>query len=221
MRPIVIALVAAAGACAPSSPELPWLYGLSDTVATDREQPGAIDRLPASDEPCVAGTENALQVAADVVGSQAPETVVAAFARGMVVFDAEGTALASAPGYPCGGSADDLAVLAAGRAYGHRMIATVAITGGHNKQVSWIGLHRVFDDGQLAPAFAGAIEERVGEEVHRGWIQLLPEALLYQRPGGRISLWIFDDAARAYVFRATVGTDESSEPPHVPAISAR
>jgi hypothetical protein len=224
MRALSLVLGVAAACGAPSAPELPWLYGLSGTVATDEGLTELADRLvppEGGEDDCAVGARFGFRIVADVVGSQAQETIVASFARGIAVFDREEQVLTTAGGYPCtGGSADGLASLAVGRAYGVPTIVLAATEGGRNISITWLGLWRI-SDGKLVPVFTGVVEERTGNQVKRGALYLLPGALVYRRPGGPWTLWVYDDAAGAYLFREAEGTDEPVEPRHVPIVGAR
>ncbi|MBX3160422.1 MAG: hypothetical protein KF773_30940 [Deltaproteobacteria bacterium] len=198
----LIAVLACGFACQPSVPELPWLYGLDAARGTDRQEPG-----PSRDD--CPGADAQLELGADVAGAPPNETIVASYTGGVVVRDREGVEIAAMPGLPCTGSVHELVALAAGNAYGRPTIAIAGIDGGHHLQHTWVAVLHATPDGGFAPAFTGVVEATAGDEVQRGWIFLLPDALVYQRPGGRMALWRFDETAGAYVFDRVL--DQGSE----------
>lgn len=208
-------LALALAACQPAAPSLPWLHGLSDvktstTGATDLDG----EELPAR---CGIGATKTLELQADLAPTAGRERIVASFARGVLVLGQERQLVAEAPGFACSGSADELEVLAVGRAYGVPTLVIAATEGGHNEAATWLGLLRPGLGSSLDATFTQVVEQRVGDEVHRGDVWLLPGGLLYQRPNGPVTFWIFDDAARAYI---PFGPIERTEPPHAPTVSA-
>jgi hypothetical protein len=215
-----LVLFGLAAACSePASPPTPWLYGLDGVVSSTSAPPVASPRdatgLDAELEPgCAAATGRSIELSAPLLASAGRGTVVASYRGGIVVFDPEHRVVATAPGYRCEGSADELEVVAFGHAWGAPTLAIVASSGGHHTAVRWVGLFRIGPDRRLDPTFAAAVEIREGERVERGAIIMLPDGLLYRRPGGAASLWRFDPVARAYV---PIGPIAPSEPPHVPA----
>jgi len=207
MRAVVLALLGLA-ACdvaqdKPAAPSVPGLYGLTDLVTSDRGSDDATRSLGMwsdSDPDCAASAYPALALVAEVAPHPGPETILGSYANGVVVLDREGQLVAATLGYPCAGSADELEQLVAGNAFGDRTIGVVGTTGGHRESSTWIGLFRVGFDRRLDPVFTGNIEERRGSEVRRGAISMLPNALVYQRPGStRKVLYVFDPVGRAYL----------------------
>ena len=137
-------------------------------------------------------------------------TVLGSYAEGVVVVGPEGKALASTPGFVCQGSADELEVLAVGRAFQTPTIVVVATTGGRREALTWVGLYRLGREGRLDPVFAGAVEYRTDGIVRRGTITLLPDALIHRPPGGEPELWVFDPVVHAFTPRG--GLDATVEP---------
>jgi len=210
-------LALAVAACQPAAPALPWLHGLTDvktsTVgATDLDG----EELP---ERCGVGALKTVELTAELSPAAGRERILASYARGILVLGQERQVIGEAPGFACSGSADELEVLAVGRAYGVPTLVIVATEGGRNEAATWLGLLRPGLGTSLDATFTAVVEQRVGEEVHRGDVWLLPGGLLYRRPGGPVTYWIFDEAARAYI---PFGPIERTEPPHVPeVVSAR
>lgn len=195
---------------APSHPLLPWLFELQGVTAVDHPDRFVSLAMADVDPSCEGNASPTLVLSADVAPAEGTETVVASYVRGVQVFDAAGRFLASAPGYPCTGSADALEVLAAGSAYGAPTLVIAATTGGHREQLTWLGMYRVGDHGQLDAVFAGTVELREDDVVRRGTITVLPEGLLVHDPLGSTSHWMFDPVAGVYL--PPGGYDEA----HVP-----
>ena len=185
-----------------SHPSLPWLHNLRDVVATDLDEPlvtSPVENEPGDDPACAELAATALSLTADVAPAAGAETIVASYAKGIVVVGSEGQVLATTPGYACAGSADTVEVLAAGTAFGAPMIVLTATSGGHREQMTWLGLYIVDPDGSIDAVFTGAVEERVGDEVRRGSITVLPGALLVRDPDGSTSYWVWDAEARVFM----------------------
>lgn len=213
---VVIAL-GATGTTHPSAPqpqmaEMPWLHGLDGAKITSTPKPSAtsIDEL---DEGCAAGAFAPFELVADVAPTAGNETVRASFVDGVVVRDREGAVVASASGYNCEGSADEIVALAAGSAHRDSTIALAFTYGGRREQVTALALFRIGFGGKLDPVFTAEVEQRTDERVRRGNVWLFPNGLIYQRPGGRPTIWVFDPVDRAYLYRGPL--EETDEPPHV------
>lgn len=192
MKRITALLVVAA--CQPPAADLPWLDGLQITAkSTGVERPSAPGDEPPED--CGVAAMRPIELVADVAPPAGRETIVASYATGITIFDAEDRLVAETAGYPCLGSADELDIIAVGNAYGVPMLALAATTGGRRETATFVGL---FGLPSLDPMFAGVVETRDDERVTRGSIHLFPGGLVYTRPGGRPHLWRFD-AAGVYV----------------------
>lgn len=207
-------LALALAACQPAAPALPWLHGMTDvktstTGATDLDGEELPDR-------CGAGATTTLELHADLAPAAGRERILASFARGILVLGHERQLIAEAPGFACEGSADELEVLAVGRAYGAPTLVIAATEGGHHESATWLGLLRPGVGTTLDALFTAVVEQRVGDQIDRGDVWLLPGGLLYRRPRGPVTFWIFDDAARAYV---PFGPIERTEPAHAPRVS--
>jgi len=188
-------LVAVAG-CQGGVPAMPWLHGLDDAVSsTGISEP----RAPADDVvfDCGVAASRTIELVADVAPSAGRETIVASYSGGVSVFDREDHLIAETPGYPCEGSADELDVVAFGRAYGEPMLALAATSGGYRETATWVALFRT--GKSLEPVFTGVVETRADAVISRGAIYLFPGGLIHQRPGGRASLWRLDPGAKIYV----------------------
>jgi len=198
---------------APSgSRALPWLHNLDDVISVDVGDPLitlAMDTQvdPSCDEVLPVG----LALVANVAPAAGPETILASFAHGVMVYGHEGELIASTPGYPCAGSADEIEVLAAGTAFGIPTIAIAVTTGGRREQMTWLGLFRVGPHGRLDPVFAGAVELREDGIVRKGSVTILPDGLLVRDPLGGVGFWLFDETARVYLPR---GGFAGTEIPH-------
>jgi hypothetical protein len=125
--------------------------------------------------------------------------IVASYARGVMVFGADGQVLASTPGFPCSGTADEIEVVAAGDAYGVPTLVLAATTGGHREQLTWLGMFRVEPTGTLEAVFAGTVELREDGVVRRGSVTVLPDALHVRDPAGPSGYWVFDPVAGVYL----------------------
>lgn len=185
---------------------MPWLYGLSDPVASDRASDELGRRMAAwsdrddYDPRCPPGSETAIELFGDIAPPAGREKIWVSLAHGIAVFDAGGQLVTETPGYPCNGTADELEAVAVGNAFGAPTLAIAATSGGHRERTTWISLLRVGPDRALDTAFTGAVVERDGETVAQGAIVLLPNALLYRAPRAeKPTFWIFDPVARAYL----------------------
>ncbi|MGE0867098.1 MAG: hypothetical protein AB7P03_00950 [Kofleriaceae bacterium] len=207
----------------PDIPELPWLRGLSDVRLTTTPTSDVVDRMSPwspADEDCAATRYPGLALAANVTHGPEDEMILASFTQGVAIVDANNRLIARAPGLPCGGSADEIVALAFGRAYLEPTIVVTITSGGHREHATWVTLYRLGFRDRLEPVFTGSIEERADDAVQRGSVTLLPDGLIYRRPGGQRTYWRFDPVAGAYVYRSRLARDDSDEQPHVPPPSA-
>ena len=173
-----------------TAPSLPWVHGFSERAASTGVQ---APRAPA-DEPaegCGVAATRPIELVADVAPSAGRETIVATYQTGIAVFDREDHLVSELPGYPCQGSADELDALVAGTAYGEPLLAAVATTGGRRETATFVALFR--PGATLTPLFTAVVETRADEVVKTGGIYLLPDGLLYRRPGGGTALWRLED----------------------------
>jgi hypothetical protein len=171
-----------------SAADLPWLDGLDVTAKSTGVA------APSSDEPsedCGAGAMQPIKLVADVAPRAGRETIVASYAAGITIFDAEDRLIAETAGYPCEGTEDELDVIAVGNAYGTAMLALAATTGGRRETQTFVGLYRL---PSLDPMFAGTVELREDERIARGSIHLFPGGLVYTRPRGLPHIWRLDPA---------------------------
>ena len=217
VKPILYALVALLAPVsvhqAPASPAIPWLYNFDDVVASTDGDLATAFRLTGFGDPddrCDPGEHVGFAVHADLGPGAADVTVMSSYAEGVVVVGSEGRRLASTPGFVCQGSADELEVLAVGRAFTVPTIVVVATTGGRREQITWVGLYRVGREGRLDPVFVGAVEQREDGIVRRGAITLLPGALIYRAPGAGEGLWVFDPVVHTFTPRGPL--DPEAEP---------
>ena len=130
--------------------------------------------------------------------------MLASYTQGVLVLDAEGRLIASAPPPACEGSADELEAIAVGDAQLDGPVIALAATGGGYREASiWLGLYRV-SHGSVAQIFAAAVEDRVGDRTRTGEVTLLPGALLYRAPSGEQTLWVYRPDQQRYVKQALV-----------------
>jgi hypothetical protein len=194
-------------AASAASRALPWLHNFAATAASAEASAQVVDRMArwrAPDPDCSAAAYGGLAIAADVAPAPGTEEVLASYAQGVLVLDAGGRVIASAPAPGCQGSADDLEAVAAGDAQlDGPVIALAATGGGHRASSTWLGLYRVVN-GAVAPIFAGVVEDRVGDRTRTGGVTLLPGALLYRAPSGGHTLWVYRPEQHRYVQQALV-----------------
>lgn len=210
----LIAVLAGGGtpSTAPESRALPWLTNLKDVTAVAVGDPLITMAMDAEVDPsCDETTPVGLALVANVAPAAGPETILASYAHGVMVYGHEGELIASTPGYPCAGSADEIEVLATGTAFGIPTIAIAVTTGGRREQMTWLGLFRIGQRGRLEPVFAGAVELREDGIVRRGSVTILPNGLLVRDPLGGVGFWVFDDTAGVYLPR---GGFAGTEIPH-------
>lgn len=195
------------GGASAASRALPWLHNFAATAVSAEASAQVIDRMArwrAPDPDCSAAAYGGLAIAADVAPAPGTEEVLASYTQGVLVLDAGGRVIASAPAPDCQGSADDLKAVAAGDAQlDGPVIALAATGGGHRTSSTWLGLYRVVN-GAVAPIFAGVVEDRVGDRTRTGEVTLLPGALLYRAPSGEQTLWVYRPEQHRYVVQALV-----------------
>jgi hypothetical protein len=183
------ALIALAAAGRRVDYEFPWLPGfIPSQLATERSSDAA-ERLAIVDQRTDhCATWDAHELQADVSPAAGEETVLASLATGVVVVDARGRRIASAPLGECGGSADEIVALAVGDAWiGVPVIAVVSATGGHRESQTALTLFRV-DGPRLVTVFSGLLETRDGDDLETGAAVLAPGAILYRPPGGPLTV---------------------------------
>jgi hypothetical protein len=203
----LIALVTLAGCqLSAETPSMPWLHGLTNAVASDRQSDEVARRIDTwsgfsdVDTECSTGAYPGIEITADVAAPAGEETIMVSLAHGIVVVDREQQLVTETPGYHCsGGSVDELEAVAAGDAYGVPTIALAATSGGKRATATWISLFRVAEDRRLDAVFTGTVEQRRGDDVARGAIYLLPNALIYRHPDGQPTVWVYNPVARAYL----------------------
>lgn len=199
MSRLVYASAIALGAAVVDSPPrvpAPRVHGLSCV------QLGEIEyvRLPptAPDDGCAAGTLDVYVVHADVMGVEGHETLSASYTDGMTVRDSEGRLLARTTGFPCEGSADELAALAVGRVDGSPVVVLVATSGGRHEASTAVVLYRPEDAQDLVPAFSAVVETWDGETRATGSIWMEGDGLIYRPPTGGEYGYTFDPVGRTY-----------------------
>ncbi len=200
---LVLAGIAHAGpeareVTAPSA--LPWVVNFDELAATTADARGSalpLDMVGDADPSCAGTAYGALALRANLGGGTA--TLVASYAHGVIVADAEGHTIATAPGYPCYGTADDLDAIAVGRAWGSPMIALVLTTGGRREAMTWVGFYRMGRDGRLEATFSGAVEQFEDGVIRRGQITLLPGAIVHTNPTGETVLWVYHPVIGVYL----------------------
>jgi hypothetical protein len=186
---------------------LPWLHHFAAAAVSAEASAQVVERMArwrAPDLDCSAAAYGGLAIAADVAPAPGSEEVLASYTQGVLVLDAAGRVIASAPAPGCQGSADDLDAIAVGDAQlGGPVIALAATGGGHHESSTWLGLYRVVD-GAVVPIFAGVVEDRAGDRTRTGEVTLLPGALLYRAPSGAQTLWLYRPEQHRYVQEALV-----------------
>lgn len=207
-RSVVLAAVLAG--CRPAAPEMPWLFGLDNAISSTGLTSQRSPPEPAGED-CGAGAAREIEIVADVAPARGNENIVATYAGGIAVFDREGGLIAKTPGYSCEGSQDELEVVAVGTAHGRRVLAIAATSGGRRETVTWLSLFHT--GATLEPVFTAIVEQRADLRVERGWVYLLPGALLYERPGGTPRLWTLDPGSSIYI--PPYGDLPHDEPPLV------
>jgi hypothetical protein len=182
------------------------LHNFAVSAETAEAKSGVVTRMAKWRDPdpsCSASAYGGLEIAANV-GAGGTQIVLASFTQGVLVLDAEDELIASATAPACQGSADEIDAIAAGDAHIDQPVIALAVTvGGHREASTWLVLYRVVG-GVIAPAFAGVVEERVGDRRRTGEVTLLPGALLYRAPSGTQRLWVYSAERQRYVELALV-----------------
>lgn len=186
----------AAAACSETPADGELVRGLQNvSVATTHE---AVTEVPPG---CTAESVTEHELVADVAPSAGKETIRATFVDGIAVYDAEHQLLARSPGYECEGSADELVLLEAGSAFGEPTIALAVRQGGHQHDEVALTLFRMNPHAGLEAAFTATVEERDGDALRKGAIWILPNGLIYRRPGTLpMTVWTFDPVGGLYTF---------------------
>jgi hypothetical protein len=182
---------------------MPWLHGFatatsSDTI--DRDVSARMEAWQACEEPCA--DNGGIEIRADVVAGDGPETVLATF-RGLVVLDDNGRLVARSRGFEPTGSSDELLALAVGDAMlDTPVIAVSARAGGRRESQVWLELYRVGPRATLDRVFS-AVTELHDEQAAIGSVTLLAGGLLdYKAPGETVTRrYTFDAGARRYLTR--------------------
>ncbi len=212
---LVIAMLAL-GATPTDSPSrrgvasIPWLHGLSGAVVTDTPSP--TEPMDEADAECSAGARAVLRLETNFGSTSGNEIIEASVTGGVVVRGRGEQLVAAAPGTVCEGSADEVVALAVGTSFGQPLIAVAATHGGHREQITDLTLFSIGFAGRLDPVFTGEVEHRSEQRVVRGDVWLIPNGLLYQRPGGSTTVWVFDPVGRAYFHRGSL--EPNDEPVH-------
>jgi len=166
---------------------LPWLHGLSADAAADAPSRGAeLGLLDARrpDPACVTSSTASFALVAELAPAPGLETVLASYLTGVVLLDANGRRLASAPPLVCSGSADAIVGVAAGAWLpGEPVIALAATAGGRAERTTWLFLLAPRGEA-LAPIFAAPVEEQRGEQAWVGEVERLPGGGLRYRFSG-------------------------------------
>jgi hypothetical protein len=195
------------GPAAAAALALPWLHGFAATAVSAEASAQVVERMArwrAPDPDCSAAAYGGLALAADVAPAPGSEEVLASYTQGVLVLDAAGRVIASAPAPGCQGSADDLDAIAVGDAQlGGPVIALATTGGGYHAASTWLGLYRVVN-GAVVAIFAGVVEDRVGDRTRTGAVTVLPGALLYRAPSGEQTLWVYRPEQHRYVPQALV-----------------
>lgn len=186
---------------------LPWLRDVPAAAAADAPARGAEAWLRAwrsPDPACTTSADAGFALAAELHEAPGLETVMASYTAGVVVLDARGRRLASAPPFPCRGSADTLegiVVIDGDVLAGEPAIAIAATAGGRAERTTSL-LLLALRGAELTEIFAAPVEEWRGPEVSAGALTRLPRgALRYRAPDGAISEWTYDREAGRFVMR--------------------
>ena len=198
MQRLALAVLVALPALVDAAPAPPWLRGVDVWVDATSDD-ARTSRLLPEDPGCAPSASLAVETTANVSSSAGRETIVASYAQGITVRGAEGDLLASAPGYPCVGSADAMEQIVVGRAWGEDVLGFVITTGGHREAVTWFVLYHLSRRDGLEAMFSGAIEAYRDGETRGGEIALVPGALLHREPTGQRVLWVLDSSGHFYL----------------------
>jgi hypothetical protein len=209
---LAIVFLPSDGAGEPARPSaedaLPWLHDFpADAVAgaPSRSAEVWLRERPSPDAGCTTTSSASFALVAELAPAPGLETVLASYTAGVVVLDARGRELASAPPLPCLGSVDAIEGIATGELIaGEPAIALAATAGGRAERTTW--LYFFARRGEvLAPIFAAPVEEWRGPFVSTGEVTVLPGgALRYRAPDGAISRWTYDRRAGRFVMRELI-----------------
>src|SRR5690606_23874322 len=142
---LVAALTTSTAAEPPAPSAIPWLENFVEVASTragDRTSSLPLDIVLDSDPSCRGQAGGALVLRANVSEAAGVETLIGSYAHGLVVSSVEGQPIATAPGYRCRGSADDIHAMTVGRSWGTPMIALVLTTGGQRESLTWVAFYR-------------------------------------------------------------------------------
>jgi len=189
----------------PAERALPWLRDFPADAVADEPSRGAEAQLRDRrhpDDACTTTSSASFALTAELAPSPGPELVLASFTAGVVVLDAAGRPLASAPPLACRGSVDAIEGVVVGELLpGEPVIALAATAGGRMERTTWLILYAPRGEA-LAPIFAAPVEEWRGPVVSTGEVTKLPGgALRYRTPDGEVSRWTYDRKAGRFVMR--------------------
>src|ERR1044071_5056327 len=113
-----LVLLALGGSCdnvsSPSVASMPWMRGFNAVVVGDIPTQAAAQRMADLRHVDAEDAHDVIELRADIVGDSSLETVLVSYRLGVMVVDAAGRAVATAPGFEFSGSADDLVSVAIG-----------------------------------------------------------------------------------------------------------
>lgn len=213
-RAIICGLLALAG-CSPSAPQLPWLAGLGDLQISQESGPATARRLANITDfapGCGADAYRGVEMIGELSPEGGSQTIVASYAQGVFLYGGDDTLVASAPGYRCTGSADEITTLAIGDSFGHPTLVVVGVSGGRRERETWIGLFELAPPHQLEPTFAAVVEYTHDDTVERGGVMMIPSGLIYRAPNRQPRIYWFDPVARAYIGPREAGSAAISSP---------
>ncbi len=206
-----VALVAACDAPTSVPSALPMLQGGAVIAGSDRASRSAVDKLGAlvvSGPDCVGDSYGGFELVADVAADPGEETVLASYGHGVVVIGADGHRIATAPGFGCTGSQDELVALEVVKTSQDAPLIAVAVTqGGRRESTTWLHLFAVGSTKHLDHLFAGEVSHADGADVTGGAITLVPGGLVYRHPMTGPALWKYDRTLRRYVLETTSHQD--------------
>ena len=186
---------------------VPSLHGVLVIAGSDHPSPEVVDRLGTwtdSDPDCVGDEYGGMVLVADVAPQAGDETVLASFSQGVVVLDAAGHRIASAPGFDCMGSQDELIGIEIVRSsFDAPVIAVAVAQGGRRESTTSIELFAL-DGSRLDRLFAGEIERHDDAGIHTGDVTVVPGGLIYMHPTEGTSVWRYDRATHRYVIGRVV-----------------
>ena len=128
------------------------------------------------------------------------ETVLASYARGVVVLGADGHRIAAAPGFGCSGSQDGLIGLEIVKSSQDAPVIAVAVVrGGRRASTTSLHLFAVGPSRRLVRLFTGEVEQVDGAVTVGGGVTLVPGALIHRHPTSGVALWKYDRGTGRYV----------------------